>query len=195
MKLTAADLIERGFDPDTGRRATVPADPASRAGRDGRGRVATPQDSQNASSAAKAVNSAPGVRTGPCGDGGEARQPRRRNKRPEEALQTAIVAYCRPKLVPGARLFATNGELPGGAEQVKRASRRKRMGYVRGTPDLCARRPNFLLWLECKHAYEQPTDEQLQWASWALDECGDGYAVVNSVEEAASVLKIWGMLA
>jgi hypothetical protein len=105
------------------------------------------------------------------------------------------VREFRHRLVPGARLFATNGELPGGAEQVRRAGRRKAMGYMRGTPDLCARRPGFLGWVECKDKYRAQTPEQVQWADWAQRDCGDGYAVVNSLEDAGAVLRIWGMLA
>lgn len=119
---------------------------------------------------------------------------KRRHTRPEEALQAAIVREFRHVLIPGARLFAVNGELPGGAEQVRRAGRRKAMGYMRGTPDLCARRDGALLWLECKAGYNKPTDEQVQWAEWAQRDCGDGYAVVNSVEDAGAVLRAWGFL-
>jgi hypothetical protein len=121
--------------------------------------------------------------------------PARRNRRPEEALQTAIVAYWRPRLVPGARLFATNGELPGGKEQAGRAGRRKAMGYTRGTPDLCSRRRGALLWLEVKVPPNTPTDEQAQWASWAIDDCGDGWCVVTSVENAGVPLRAYGMVA
>ena len=32
------------------------------------------------------------------------------------------------------------------------------------------------------------------WADWAQRDCCDGYAVVNSVEDAGAVLRIWGML-
>jgi hypothetical protein len=31
-------------------------------------------------------------------------------------------------------------------------------------------------------------------AEWAQRDCGDGYAVVNSTEDAGAVLRIWGML-
>jgi hypothetical protein len=119
---------------------------------------------------------------------------KRRNAAPEQALQTAIVSYWRPKLVPGARLFATNGELPGGVEQIRRAARRKAMGYTLGTPDLCARRPGYLLWLEVKVPGNYPTAEQANWATWAAD-CADGWCVVNSIEDAGAVLKAWGMVA
>jgi hypothetical protein len=119
---------------------------------------------------------------------------KRRNRQPEQALQTAIVSCWRPKLVPGARLFSTNGELPGGAEQIRRAARRKAMGYTLGTPDLCARRPGYLLWLEVKCPGNYPTAEQDNWASWATD-CADGWAVVQSVDDAGAVLKAWGMVA
>lgn len=119
--------------------------------------------------------------------------PKRRNAAPEQVLQTAIVSYWRPKLVPGARLFSTCGELPGGVEQVRRAARRKAAGYMVGTPDLCARRLGFLLWLEVKCIGNYPTAEQENWASWAID-CSDGWAVVNSIEDAGSVLKAWGMI-
>lgn len=146
---------------------------------------------QHAQAAASAVNAV--ADAGPEMDG-DACAPRK-HTRPEEALQAAIVREFRHMLVPGARLFATNGELPGGTEQVRRAGRRKAMGYMRGTPDLCARREGFLGWLECKAGYNKPTDEQVQWAEWAQRDCGDGYAVIRSVEDAGAVLRIWGMLA
>jgi hypothetical protein len=119
---------------------------------------------------------------------------KRRHARPEETLQTHIVAVYRPRLVPGARLFATNGELPGGQEQVRRAARRKGMGYMKGCPDLLARRNGALLWLECKAGRNTQTLEQSLWADWAVNDCGDGYVVVNSVEDAGAALRIWGMI-
>jgi hypothetical protein len=147
---------------------------------------------QHAQAAASAVNA---VASSGVTSGGDVCAPRKPHGRPEEALQAAIVREFRHRLVPGARLFATNGELPGGAEQVRRAGRRKAMGYMRGTPDLCARRPGFLGWVECKDKYRTQTAEQVQWAEWAQRDCGDGYAVVNSLEDAGAVLRVWGMLA
>lgn len=120
---------------------------------------------------------------------------RRRLQYPEQQLQIAVVAHWRPRLVAGARLFACNGELPGGTRFFKQAQARRRdMGYTRGTPDLCARRPGKLLWLELKVPPNQPTDEQAAWAEWAL-EVGDGWAVVTSVGEAGVVLRAWGFVA
>jgi hypothetical protein len=120
--------------------------------------------------------------------------PPRRNRRPEEALQSAIVAHWRPRLAPGARLLATNGELPGGAEQARRAGRRKQMGYLRGTPDLLAKRRDALVWIEVKVPPNKPTAEQAEFARWAI-EAGDGWAVATSVEDAGAILSAWGMLA
>jgi hypothetical protein len=120
---------------------------------------------------------------------------RRRREQPEQELQAAVVAHWRPRLVAGARLFATNGELPGGTKFFRQAAaKRSRMGYVRGTPDLCARRPGKLLWLELKVPPNTPTDEQAAWAEWAI-EAGDGWAVVTSVGEAGVVLRAWGFVA
>lgn len=148
---------------------------------------------QHAQAAAPAVNA---VASSGASLVGDVCAPRNKARgRPEEALQAAIVRTFRHLLVPGARLFATNGELPGGAEQVRRAGRRKAMGYMRGTPDLCCRRPGFLGWLEAKAGYNKQTSEQAQWADWAQRDCGDGYAVVNSVEDAGAVLRIWGFVA
>lgn len=118
----------------------------------------------------------------------------RGNRRLEEALQSAIVKSWRPLLVRGAKLLATNGELPGGAEMVDRAKRRKGMGYTRGTPDLLARRRGALVWLEVKVPPNKPTAEQAQFATWAIDECGDGWAVATSIDDAGAVLRAWGMV-
>jgi hypothetical protein len=68
------------------------------------------------------------------------------------------------------------------------------MGYVRGTPDLVAMRNGATLWLELKVSTDQ-SDEQAEFADWAIHEASHGYAVVTSVEDAGVVLKIWGMLA
>jgi hypothetical protein len=90
--------------------------------------------------------------------------------------------------------MATNGELPGGAEQVRRAARRKACGYVRGTPDLCVIRPfQRLLWLECKVGRNKQTLEQEDFEKWSFA-CGHQYAVVRSVDEAAAAMQLWGML-
>jgi hypothetical protein len=113
---------------------------------------------------------------------------------PEQRLQVEIVRIFRPLLRPGARLFGTNGELPGGGKlQTLRATIRRDMGYMRGTPDLCARRPGFLGWLECK-VDTAVSDEQATWAVWAQDDCGDGYCVVDSIESAGAILRIWSFL-
>ncbi len=147
---------------------------------------------QHAQAAAPAVNA---VASSGVTSGGDVCAPRNKARgRPEEALQAAIVRTFRHLLVPGARLFATNGELPGGAEQVRRAGRRKAMGYMRGCPDLLARRYGALLWLECKSGRNTQTYEQSLWSEWAIRDCKDGYAVVNSVEDAGSILRIWGMI-
>jgi hypothetical protein len=146
---------------------------------------------QHAQAAASAVNA---VASSGVISGGDVCAPRKPHTRPEEALQAAIVREFRHRLVPGARLFATNGELPGGAEQVRRAARRKQMGYMRGCPDLLSRRKGALLWLECKAGRNTPTHEQSMWSDWAIRECMDGYAVVNSVEDAGSALRAWGMI-
>jgi len=71
-RMTADELRGLGFDPDTGRR--VPASRGLSAGRDGQGRTTAP-DSQNAPSAAQAVNAARGRSGKPSGNGGVARQP------------------------------------------------------------------------------------------------------------------------
>ena len=181
---TVEALAAKGYGPD-GRR-TVPArqNSASPAGdRAGHHAQAAPRGVKAEASA------------GIMFDGDVCAPRRKSHARPEEALQVAIVRTWRPLLVPGARLFATNGELPGGAEQVRRAARRKAMGYMRGTPDLCVRRNAFLGWLECKAGYNKQTLEQAQWAEWAQRDCDDGYAVVNSVEDAGAAFRAWGMLA
>ena len=115
------------------------------------------------------------------------------NRHEEEELQAAIVQVLRPLLIPGARLLGTNGELPGGSEQIPRAGRRKAMGYTRGTADLLARRPGALVWLEIKIPPNKPTPEQEQFGVWARS-CGDGWEVVTSVADAGLALKAWGML-
>ena len=72
-----------------------------------------------------------------------------------------------------------------------RAARRKRMGYMRGMPDLMCRGRD-LLWLECKVA-QSATPEQQEFAKWAI-ESGDGYAIVRSVDDALAALREWGLV-
>jgi hypothetical protein len=112
----------------------------------------------------------------------------------EQDLQKAVVAAWRPLLRSDARLMACNGELPGGKEQVRRAARRKAMGYLRGTPDALAARPGAMVWLEFKVPPNQCTVEQVAFADWA-QACGHGWAVITSVETCGVVLRAWGMLA
>ena len=98
-------------------RHPVPNARVSLAGHDGE-RGSCPAVGDTACAAATAVKLGPGE--GEVTSAGHVREPRQpiqrqglvsrgKNRRPEEALQTAIVAYWRPKLVPGARLLATNG--------------------------------------------------------------------------------------
>ncbi len=123
---------------------------------------------------------------------------KRRNGAPEQELQIAIVRFCRPRLVPGAKLIAINGELPGGAEQVRRAARRRDMGYERGTPDLLAIGAEGFGFIEVKTPDNSQTKEQVEFEAWvekfATNQCPMDYAVVRSVDEAAAHLVLWGMM-
>jgi hypothetical protein len=118
------------------------------------------------------------------------------NLQPEQRLQIGIVSHWRPLLVPGAKLLGVNGELPnGGKLGALRQMIRTAMGYTRGTADLLARRRGYMLWLEVKVPGNFPSEHQGQFAGWAIDDCGDGYCVVTTVEDAGAALKAWGMVA
>lgn len=104
--------------------------------------------------------------------------------------------YLRPALVDDARMLAVNGELPGGKDQVRRAGRRKAMGYTKGTPDM------LLLWQGRAHFLELKGRENLSRNLTPeqrvfRDYCGANgfdYAVVRSLEQAREVLAGWGLL-
>lgn len=115
---------------------------------------------------------------------------------PETQLQIAIVVFCRPRLLPGARLLGINGELPGGRDMQRQAAKRKAMGYTRGTPDLLAIGPLGFGFIEVKVPPNKQTEEQLDFESWVkamrTDMANMDYAVVTSVEDAYHLLIAWG---
>lgn len=165
---------------------TRPAAPVPSTGQDGEPATSSPADS-NAGAAADAVNAGPWW----IGTDSDAPEPRH-NARPEEDLQAAIVADLRPRLLPNVRILATNGDLPGGREQIRRAARRKRMGYTRGTPDLHLAGPAATGWLEVKVKGNRPTPEQLEFGAWAQS-IGHRWQWVTSCEAAHAVAREWGL--
>ena len=127
--------------------------------------------------------------------------------KPEQLLQVAVIEQLRPRLVAGAKLRATNGELPGGSKlfQMWQTVRRE-MGYEPGGEDLEALYLGRAYFIELKRGRGDPdllghrtargelSARQRQRRAWAESQ-GFPTAVCRSVAEVEAALQGWGLIA
>ena len=126
--------------------------------------------------------------------------------RPEQLLQIAVIEALRPRLVEGAKLRATNGELPGGSRLFKLwQAVRRAMGYEPGGEDLEALYRGRAYFIELKRGRGEPdllghrkargelSAVQRTRRAWAEAQ-GFPMAVCRSVDEVEAALKGWGLI-
>lgn len=109
----------------------------------------------------------------------------------ESTTQAQIAAYLKVVLDPA--LYRASA-IPSGGGGVVRGAMLKRMGLVRGLPDIIIFSGDGEFWgLEVKRpgAAKNTSDAQDDWIDWA----GGRIAVVTSIEEAKAHLVRWGVLA
>ena len=127
--------------------------------------------------------------------------------KPEQLLQIAVVEALRPRLVDGAKLRATNGELPGGSKLFRLwQTVRRAMGYEPGGEDLEALYRGRAYFIELKRGRGEPdllghrkargelSAVQRTRRAWAEAQ-GFPTAVCRSVDEVEAALKGWGLIA
>lgn len=106
----------------------------------------------------------------------------------EDKIHRAVLDYLRLAL-PGALIWHTPN---GGARQLHTGARLKALGTLAGMPDL------FILHGGRLHAMEIKTDRGRLSASQkavrnALIECGASYGEARSIDDAARLLRHWGL--
>jgi hypothetical protein len=126
--------------------------------------------------------------------------------KPEQKLQIEIVRLCLPALAPGAKLWATNIELPGGSKMFGlHQFVRKMMGAIPGTTDMVAAgRYPILAFAEVKRPPQvdpfgrrrkggELGPQQLDCAAWCR-RMGWPHAVWDDPEEAFRQMQAWRLI-
>jgi hypothetical protein len=113
-----------------------------------------------------------------------------KRKRPEDAVQIAVLDFLRTEL-PNALVFhVPNGEWRAYSTQ----KRLKELGVLRGVSDLCVLFPEGVtVFLEVKAPKGSATKEQREFLAWLKENDHLG-RVVRSVDDVKTALIEWGFL-
>jgi hypothetical protein len=111
-------------------------------------------------------------------------------KRPEDAIQRAVVQHLEARGVKGLVYFHVPN---GGKRDVVTASILKTMGVRAGVSDLVLFYNKQLFVLELKAPGNKPTESQIEFLS-DIDREGGFGAVATGLDQALITLEVWGLL-
>ncbi len=111
-------------------------------------------------------------------------------KRPEQAIQHAVVAHLRQRAEPRVFFWSTPNE---GKRGFVAAAALKASGLTAGVPDLLILKAGSLHALELKAPGGRLTPSQ-RLVMERMEQCGAQTAVAHSIDEALVTLEFWGIL-
>lgn len=111
-------------------------------------------------------------------------------RRPEQAIQQAVVAHLRARAEPKVFFWSTPNE---GKRGFVNAANLKASGLTAGLPDLLILKAGSLYALELKAAKGTLTPSQ-RLVLAHMENCGAETAVAHSIDEALVTLEYWGVL-
>jgi hypothetical protein len=115
---------------------------------------------------------------------------RRRRRRPEDAIQRAIVQHYRQRAAPGVFMFAVPN---GGARSPVEAAIMKSTGTTAGVPDTIWIKNGQVFALEIKAEGGRPTEIQLATIA-AMEAAGAYCCIAEGLDRALAVLEGWQLL-
>ena len=110
--------------------------------------------------------------------------------RPEQVIQTAVIAHLAARSVPGVFYWHTPNQ---GKRGFVNAAALKAMGLVAGVPDLLILKDGNLHALELKSAKGALSPSQ-RLVMARMESCGAQVAVASSIDEALVTLEFWGVI-
>jgi hypothetical protein len=111
-------------------------------------------------------------------------------KRPEQALQQAVVQHLRMRAEPKVFFWSTPNE---GKRGFVNAAALKAAGMTAGVPDLLILKGGKLYCLELKAPGGRLSPSQ-RLVGARMEECGAEISVAHSIDEALVTLEYWGIL-
>jgi hypothetical protein len=114
-------------------------------------------------------------------------------KRPEDAIQEAVVSHLRERGVKGVVWWHTpNGAVLGGNRFAQIKALKKR-GFRNGVSDLILVHRKKVFALELKAPKGSPTEAQLQFRD-DMERAGAYTCIAEGLDEALMALELWGLL-
>jgi hypothetical protein len=115
-------------------------------------------------------------------------------KRPEDAIQEAVVAHLRERGVKGVVWWHTpNGAVLGGKNKFAQVKALKKRGWLPGVFDLLLFHRKKLFCLELKAPKGRPTEAQLEFRD-SISRQGGYTCIAEGLDEALMALELWGLL-
>ena len=116
--------------------------------------------------------------------------PRRRRRRPEDAIQHAVFQHLRARGAKGMFAFHVPN---GGYRRPTEAAVMKGLGVTAGVPDVIAIHQRRVYGLEVKAEGSRATDKQLATIA-AMEVAGAYTCIAEGLDRALAVLEAWGLL-
>jgi hypothetical protein len=111
-------------------------------------------------------------------------------RRPEQQIHMAVVDHLAWRRTPGTFYF----HVPNGGYRTRaEAGIFKRMGVVKGCPDLCIIGNGRAFFIELKSAKGRLSDDQKA-CHEALREAGATVGVAGGIDDSIALLETWGLL-